>query len=146
MAVYMMQDADGGDVKIGFTLDLAARLDQLRCITKLQNLRVIRLVEGERAAEREIHFRYRHLRQRGEWFSYVEDMLTDDLGFPDIPVPPRSPTLVIARTIGVRVPEVSYRALLAAANADHRPLSQFVRLMIDKALAAGTPQQQQAAE
>lgn len=85
MAVYFIRAGAWGDVKIGVANDPLARLKQLQTgiATKL---RIIRVVEGDREAEKMLHERFKHARKVGEWFSFNEAML-GEIGLPDLPIP-----------------------------------------------------------
>jgi Meiotically up-regulated gene 113 len=73
--VYIVQGNDAGPCKIGFTTNPERRLKTLRNAT-FSDLRVVRLLDGDRTTERWLHQRFSHQRINGEWFAYDEDMLT----------------------------------------------------------------------
>jgi hypothetical protein len=66
-------------VKIGYaksSSDARARLDSLQ-VAHWENLRLLRLWEGETRDEQQMHLRFADLRIRGEWFSFSRLMLGD---------------------------------------------------------------------
>lgn len=89
-SVYFIQD-DKGRVKIGWTRDIRTRLMALQSGT-LDNLALLRVVDGSKTVERWFHKRFAKHRIRGEWFAFASEMLT--IAAPD-EVPQR-------RTIRVR--------------------------------------------
>jgi hypothetical protein len=62
--VYFIQAGENGPVKIGYTYEPEKRLIAMR------------VVPGNRYGERRLHQHFAHLRIRGEWFSFSEEMLT----------------------------------------------------------------------
>ena len=76
MTVYMIQSGGpAGPVKIGKAISVEARLATLRGLT-VEELTVIRTVDGYTAVEIHLHRYFDHVRIRGEWFAYHPDMLT----------------------------------------------------------------------
>lgn len=73
--IYFIQAGDGGPVKIGYATDVAARVRELQCGNHVR-LRLLRSIEGGRAAEAWFHRAYAAQRMRGEWFAFAESMLT----------------------------------------------------------------------
>ena len=73
MPVYAIQ-AGSGPIKIGYTSGdaYASRIVKMQ-VDNAEPLRVVRLFEGDRALEAELHQRFRHLRVRGEWFAVVAE-------------------------------------------------------------------------
>ena len=84
MAVYFIQAGDGGPVKIGIADDVASRLASLQTGCPAQ-LKILRLVRGDRPTEIEMHIRFARQRLRGEWFSFDPEMLS--VALPDLPIP-----------------------------------------------------------
>jgi hypothetical protein len=83
--IYFVQAGGAGPIKIGISVDLAARLRQLQD-NNHERLRLLRSIKGTDAQEKLIHRRFSHLRVRGEWFrsepellSFI-DQVTDFLG------------------------------------------------------------------
>lgn len=85
MPVYFMQAGPFGDVKIGVAKDPLARMRQLQT-SVAHKLRIIRVLEGDRAEEKALHDRFGALRKAGEWFAFSKEMQAD-LGIPDLPIP-----------------------------------------------------------
>jgi hypothetical protein len=71
--VYVMQATWGGPVKIGFSTDLAGRLDALQGGYPW-TLCVRRWFTGTFEDERELHQRLDVYRMRGEWFEDTEEV------------------------------------------------------------------------
>lgn len=78
--VYVLRRADGL-VKIGTTTDMKSRL---RALSKAHGpLEVVRLLEGDKRRERQLHHQYRQHRQFGEWFLLTREMLAELAALPD---------------------------------------------------------------
>lgn len=73
--VYIFQNLRTGDVKIGFTSDINARISGIKSGAGA-DIALIRVMGGGRETERWMHKRFAHLRISGEWFSYHDDMLS----------------------------------------------------------------------
>lgn len=71
--VYFIQSADGL-VKIGWTADLARRLNNLNSASS-SPLRVLATTPGGATLEAHLHERFSDLRERGEWFRPNDDLL-----------------------------------------------------------------------
>jgi Meiotically up-regulated gene 113 len=85
--IYMIRVGDDGAVKIGFTSIRAnERLSALQT-NHSQRLSIIRLLEGGKSGERQLHSRFADFRLVGEWFSFVPEMLVADIGYLDLPIP-----------------------------------------------------------
>ena len=61
MSVYFMQSVEGGPVKIGHTIAVDRRREQLEAHYR-KPLAVLRVIPGGQAEERAIHRRFEHLR------------------------------------------------------------------------------------
>ena len=68
--IYFVQS--GRLVKIGFTENIRGRLNCLRCTHG--RVRLLGMVRGRRARERDLHARFAHLRQHGEWFTLTPEL------------------------------------------------------------------------
>jgi Meiotically up-regulated gene 113 len=86
MAVYMIRAGLAGDVKIGVAKDPLKRLGTLQTSSAAM-LRLIRVLQGDAGVEKALHRRFSSGRKAGEWFAFVPEMLTEDLGHPDLPIP-----------------------------------------------------------
>ena len=75
--VYFIQVGSDGPVKIGFTeRDLAGRLTALQTGNS-ERLNVAGIIEGGGILlEKDLHCKFSHLRIRGEWFYFGEDLRT----------------------------------------------------------------------
>lgn len=85
MPVYFIRVGETGPVKIGVSNNPQARLKAFDTHSPVP-LRLIRVVDGNRHTERQLHERYRSLWLRGEWFLYCPTM-EGDLGLSDPPLP-----------------------------------------------------------
>lgn len=75
--IYFIQS--GGFVKIGYCdRDPIRRLEKLQIGNPIK-LRLIALMTGGPAEERELHDKYRHNFVRGEWFKLTREMIEADL-------------------------------------------------------------------
>lgn len=83
MAVYFIRAGLDGDVKIGTSANPIKRLQGLQT-GHAQKLFLIRLLDGGKPEERELHERFNDHRKYGEWFSFVPAMMAD-VGLMDIP-------------------------------------------------------------
>jgi hypothetical protein len=77
MAVYMARAGDNGPVKIGWAVDVQARVRELQTAHH-ERLKVIRVLDGARKAEGVLHKKFAHLRIFGEWFTFSPEMLSAD--------------------------------------------------------------------
>lgn len=73
-SVYFVQD-EHGYVKIGWTVNVAARLSGLQ-VGSPHSLFLIRVIDGGPATEAWLHRRFEAFRVRGEWFRFDEAMIT----------------------------------------------------------------------
>lgn len=69
MSVYFAQRRQHGLIKIGYSRNVANRLQQM-------GAKMLGVVPGDRVTEKELHKRFDHLRARGEWFRPGDDLLT----------------------------------------------------------------------
>ena len=74
MAVYFIQDSEGF-VKIGRAQNIFKRLAALQT-AHAKELTLIRDIQGGELEEWALHHEFAHLRVRGEWFKYTDDMMT----------------------------------------------------------------------
>jgi len=72
--VYFIRAARTGLVKIGVTVDVAARLRGLRTMSA-DTLTLLASVPGSQALERELHERFKVARRHGEWFEPTPELL-----------------------------------------------------------------------
>jgi hypothetical protein len=73
--IYFIQSGKSDLVKIGYAADPQTRLRQLQCGNP-EPLRLIATKDGEKDAEGQWHRRLAHLRVRGEWFRWCDEMRT----------------------------------------------------------------------
>jgi len=73
-SVYFIREMTSGHVKIGWTQGRpASRLRTLQ-VAHPHELALLCAIPGDKATERALHTKYAHLRLRGEWFRYEEDL------------------------------------------------------------------------
>ena len=65
--IYLIEAPKAGMIKIGRTTDLRERFDALRTASPVP-IRVMAWTIDRPRLERELHKRYAHNRQQGEWF------------------------------------------------------------------------------
>lgn len=65
--MYFMQSIDGGPIKIGTTIQLSVRLNQLKKPNG-RELIILGIMDGGADEERAIHREFASLREDGEWF------------------------------------------------------------------------------
>jgi hypothetical protein len=78
MSVYFIRRGEDGPVKIGFAKVPASRIRDIQTYVPEQLIIVRIISDGDRTTEKLLHFHYRHLLLRGEWFRYDETMLIID--------------------------------------------------------------------
>ena len=84
MPAYIVRFGALGPVKIGWSADVARRVEQLG--SRLwDDVHLLRTLAGDGATEQALHRRFASLRIRWEWFHYHPDMM-GDLGFEDVPL------------------------------------------------------------
>lgn len=72
--IYLIQAADFGPVKIGYTsVDVAERLRALQVGSPLK-LHVRAVIEGDQRLEKQLHQKYEERRLHGEWFEPSYEM------------------------------------------------------------------------
>ena len=70
---YLMQHANLGKVKIGFTNNVVRRMRELK--SKIgANLYLLGVVKGGRAMEHQLHHQFRDHREEGEWFKPHDEL------------------------------------------------------------------------
>lgn len=65
--IYFIEAGEGGPIKIGVAIDVAARLKDLQAANPTA-LRLIASIPGDYCQERELHRRFKGERLNGEWF------------------------------------------------------------------------------
>lgn len=109
MAVYFIRAGTDGPVKIGLATDPLRRLGALQTAHS-ELLRLIRVLDGGATVEKALHARFAALRMSGEWFGFASEMIANDLGFADLPLP------VAKRTQSARYDAPLARVLKAAGG------------------------------
>lgn len=137
MAVYLIQfgEADA-PVKIGYAADVKRRVQHLETAHPTK-ARILRVLDGDMAAERLLHRRFAEYRISKEWFRFSDRMLSDDLGIQDLPIPSLSRKQ--RRLSGSSISEFAkWNAAASDAPADPgSPLWQLRRLVAAYLSATG---------
>jgi hypothetical protein len=81
--VYFIETNDGAFVKIGYSIDVPRRFDEIGVL--LPGLRLIGHMPGARMTETWLHRKFKGSRERGEWFRSSEELraLISALGPPE---------------------------------------------------------------
>lgn len=72
--IYFIQAGENGPIKIGMALDVYRRLAELQT-GHYERLRIIGLIDGERAQEKLTHSALANFRLNKEWFSAAPEVL-----------------------------------------------------------------------
>ena len=84
MPVYLIRCGEAGPVKIGYTGNNSnQRLEYLQT-GHHEKLSLIRSLEGGRSLERALHERFKDHRLNREWFTFQDEMLTENFIDPEI--------------------------------------------------------------
>ena len=97
MPVYFIRAGEDGPIKIGYAANPRKRLHTVQT-AHWQTVRLVRLIDGGRDVERELHSRYQHLHIRGEWFLFDASMLNVGAEIPHPAVPGRDESVHKALT------------------------------------------------
>jgi hypothetical protein len=82
--IYLIVNQSNTYCKIGYSKHPDKRLLELQT-SNPEKLTLLRSYEGFKALEKHIHFRYKHLNVKNEWFKYSTELLKDlDKNFKDI--------------------------------------------------------------
>lgn len=84
MPVYFIQAGEGGAVKVGYSKDPQRRRCDLQT-GHASRLTIRALYDGSAADEERLHYRFRHYRLDGEWFSPA--VLDEAVDLPRLPDP-----------------------------------------------------------
>lgn len=71
--IYFISADETNKIKIGFSNDVKNRLKQLQTSCPFE-LKVLLLIEGDEAKEKELHIKFKKYRVNGEWFEHVEQL------------------------------------------------------------------------
>jgi hypothetical protein len=71
--VYFIQIGDSGPIKIGVSVDVQKRLQQLQTASPYQ-LRLLAKLLGGESKEAELHRRFAAFKMQGEWFSPSQEL------------------------------------------------------------------------
>lgn len=74
--VYFLLAREVGRVKIGRSIDIERRLSEIRLLSPCA-LELVGYIEGGAKLETEYHRRWAHLRQHGEWFTALPDLIVE---------------------------------------------------------------------
>lgn len=88
MAVYFIQEAGAGHIKIGWTENPRGRLHQVKVYTPHEVV-LLAVEDGGEDGECELHARFASSRVRGEWFASTPELLAHIATLPAAPKPKR---------------------------------------------------------
>jgi len=76
--IYFLRSGEGGPVKIGFTKNAVTLKSRIYALQNAHyaRLSLIRTIEANKAAETWLHNFFSGVRGVGEWFGFLDDMLT----------------------------------------------------------------------
>lgn len=73
--IYFVEDSVSGLIKIGYSCDPARRMVKMQSDSPGE-LRLLAVMAGCRATERDLHARFADQRRRGEWFTQSDHLAT----------------------------------------------------------------------
>lgn len=91
MQIYFIQQGSSDLIKIGCSKNVARRFRELQTGSPHTFL-LLGVMEGDRDKEKEIHTKFTHLRQKGEWFKLNHDLssfISKNCEFDDLPILPQ---------------------------------------------------------
>ena len=131
----------GDLVKIGTSNDVYQRMSSIRTMTPLP-LELLAIGAGSRAEEADLHARFAHLRQHGEWFTAAPELLAFIAQIPSVAMEEVPGEAKTARVAEEYIP-VSWRmAVTEMAEIDRlsesqdRDRSSMIRILLREAIAA----------
>ncbi len=152
MTVYFIKaDQEGSLVKIGMTTNLTLRLKTLQVYEK-ERLKVLGMIDGDRATEIFMHGVFAQYREAGEWFRYEGDLKryleakTDEERTFTLTLPalePSSGPARAARSYEERMQELGEKTAAAWAELKARPdfaeiMAHYDRVYDERNLATKT--------
>ncbi len=72
--VYFIQAKGSGLIKIGMSLNVSSRLKALQQASP-EKLRILKIIEGGRKKEFELHEKFKNIKSHSEWFQPEEELL-----------------------------------------------------------------------
>jgi hypothetical protein len=72
--IYFVQSGNDGPIKIGYTSDVARRINKMQCDTP-HKLHVLGVLDAEQNTEKELHSRFAPFRYRAEWYNPEQELL-----------------------------------------------------------------------
>lgn len=135
--IYFLQRSNG-DVKIGTTANFRARLSQL--ISKHGDLTLLGLMIGSYEVEQALHKQFEDQRRGAtEFFRMSDDLLQyiHEHAQLDLSLAAQDAQQNNSdKLIQLRVPADAYEVLKAAAEAERRTVSEFIRIAVEDRLKA----------
>ncbi len=82
--VYFIQNTNTRAIKIGYTSNVKSRLSILQSSSP-DKLKLLEILPGDWRDEKDFHYRFKHLRIKGEWFNPADDLIKfiKSIGFLD---------------------------------------------------------------
>jgi hypothetical protein len=65
--VYFIQAGKRGDIKIGYSTNIKKRISTLQT-AMAEKIKLLGYITGNSTTEKELHYTFRILRKKGEWF------------------------------------------------------------------------------
>lgn len=145
--IYFLRGGSDGPIKVGYAQDPFFRAQDLSTGSPVELILLGAMMsERPRAEEQEIHDRLASYRVKGEWYeadavfaemqAHAQRILTpDDL---QNEIEPRDDADTLSRNINIRCTPEEVALWRAAAEAEGKSLSAFIRARGNAAIEAGT--------
>lgn len=132
MAVYIAMRLSDGVVKIGTSKTPEKRIKQLGKLFKSE-MRALRIMEGTFPQEKWMHWRFQGQRVFGEWFTFVDDMMSVEI--PDHQI--GSSSGIKTARCQVFLTKKEAKEIDAAAQSEGMPVKMFLRFAALKLARSG---------
>jgi Meiotically up-regulated gene 113 len=128
-------------IKIGTSTDVYGRVNSIRTMTPLP-LELLAVAAGSRAEEADIHARFAHLRQHGEWFTAAPELLSFIAEVPPmdgrdlLDLRPNGSVVEAQMPVTWRHPVAGLAEIDDLAEDEDRDRSSMIRILLREAIAA----------
>lgn len=130
MLIYFLR-SPSGSIKIGATIRLSRRIKELTGEFG-GGLEVLGVANGFYKEEKELHKRFAHLRQAGEWFDPGDDLIEYIASESESWTPETKTLERPIRHARIKLPEKDYERVQKAAGRYHMGVSSYIRLAVFK--------------